>query len=412
MRFLYTLSILIYGLAIRVMSLFQRKAALWVSGRRKIFERLSDFKKSSSAPILWFHCASLGEFEQGRPLIERVKATFPEHRLLLTFFSPSGYEIQKHYPLASLVSYLPLDTPWNAKKFIKTVRPERVFFIKYEYWYNFLSVLARNNIRVYIIAAAFRPRQVFFRWYGTWFRKQLRRITCLFVQNELSFRLLEHHGIKNAIVCGDTRFDRVKAIADHPRHFPEIQKFIDGHPVIIAGSTWPEDEELLIRFTEKKSVGLRFVIAPHEVHPERIQSLIKRIGQSALTYSSLLSAGEVTAEILIIDSIGILSHLYQYATVAYIGGGFGKGIHNILEAAAFGIPVLFGPHYGNFQEAADLIHLKGAFSITSEDELIRKAEELMADPVKYKKAAGAAFSYVKDHTGATDIILDFIQTIQ
>ncbi len=410
MRFLYTLSILFYGLAIRVMSLFRRKAALWTHGRRKIFERLKDFEKSSASPILWFHCASLGEFEQGRPLIEKMKEIFPGHRILLTFFSPSGYGIRRNYPLADHVDYLPLDTPRNARKFVTTIRPERAFFIKYEYWYNFLSVLERNGIPVYIIAAIFRPQQVFFRWYGPWFRKQLRRITCLFVQNESSLHLLDRHGIKNARICGDTRFDRVKAITDHPQQFPAMSKFIAGQAVLIAGSTWPEDEELLIRYIGKRPGGLRFVIAPHEVHPERIRSLIRRIGQPSLTYSSLLSADEVTSPVLIIDTIGILSHLYQYAKLVYIGGGFGKGIHNILEAAAFGKPVLFGPNHQHFQEARDLIRLKGAYPITSADDLIKNANELLMDPVRYGNASEAAYSYVKDHTGATDIILDFIQS--
>ncbi|MBP6977455.1 MAG: glycosyltransferase N-terminal domain-containing protein [Bacteroidales bacterium] len=413
MRLIYTLSILLYGLAIRVMSLSGPKAAQWIHGRRKLFERLDKFAQSSPAPIIWFHCASLGEFEQGRPLMERMRSAYPDHRILLTFFSPSGYSIRKDYPLADHVTYLPLDTPANARKFISIVRPVMAFFIKYEYWYNFLSFLDRSNIPVYIIAAIFRPQQVFFRWYGSWFRRQLRKIACLFVQNESSLRLLEQHGIKNARICGDTRLDRVQAVADHPQQFPAIRRFTAGHSVIIAGSTWPEDEDLLIRFIERRSGNLRFVIAPHEVHPERIQSLIRKVGQPVMTYSSLVSREEEgTSGILIIDTIGVLSHLYQYATLVYIGGGFGRGIHNILEAAAFGKPVFFGPHHQRFQEALDLIRFQGAYCVNSADELIQIAEDLMEDPARYEVAAGAALAYVKNHTGATRIILDFIQSAQ
>lgn len=410
MRIVYTLTILVYGLAIRVASLFNRKAAQWIAGRRNIFVRLQEFRESDPSPVIWFHFASLGEFEQGRSLLERMKEVYPEHRILLTFFSPSGYEIRKNYPLADHVTYLPLDTPRNAKKFVRIARPEMVFFIKYEYWYHFLSFLHQENIPVYIVAAIFRPKQVFFTWYGSWFRRQLGKITCLFVQNESSLELLDHFRIKNAKLCGDTRFDRVNAIAGHPQQFPAIGHFAGGHRLFMAGSTWPEDEELLIRLMDTKPEGLRFVIAPHEVHPERIQSLLQKIGQPAITYSSLADSGKITNGILVIDTMGMLSHLYQYATLVYIGGGFGKGIHNILEAAAFSKPILFGPNYRRFQEATDLIRSGGAVSVATADELIRQVSALITDPILYQRSAEASGAYVQTHTGATEMIIDIVKS--
>lgn len=410
MRLLYTLTILLYGLGIRVASLFNRKAAQWIRGRDHLFKQLQAFRNSSPSRLIWFHCASLGEFEQGRTLIERIRTVYPEHRILLTFFSPSGYEIRKDYPLAGHVTYLPLDTPWNATRFVRMVRPDMAFFIKYEYWYHFLTALHREHIPVYITAAIFRRQQIFFRWYGSWFRQQLGRITCLFVQNESSLELLHRYGIKNARVCGDTRFDRVKAVAEHPQSFPLIGRFAGGHPLLMAGSTWPEDEELLFRLMDAKPGGVRFVIAPHEVHPERIQSLMQKLGPAAVTYSSLSSTGDISAGILVIDTIGMLSHLYQYATLVYIGGGFGKGIHNILEAAAFSKPVLFGPNHLRFREAGDLIHSGGAVSITSSGDLIREVRRLITDPAAYRLASDACGTYVNTHTGATARIIEFVQS--
>ena len=410
MRFFYTLTILFYGLAIQVASLFNRKAAQWIHGRRDLFAGLQEFKRSAPSALIWFHCASLGEFEQGRTLMERIRTVYPGHRILLTFFSPSGYEIRKDYPLAGHVTYLPLDTPRNARRFVQMARPDMAFFIKYQYWYNFLSALHRENIPVYITAAIFRQKQIFFRWYGTWFRKQLGRINCLFVQNESSLELLYRYGITNAIVCGDTRFDRVNAVAEHPLPFPQVEQFASGYPLLMAGSTWPEDEEVLIRLMEAASGRLRFVIAPHEVHTERIQSLLKRIRQPAVTFSSLQGAEAVEAGILVIDTMGMLSHLYQYATVVYVGGGFGKGIHNILEAAAFSKPILFGPNHQRFREAHDLIRSGGAVSISSAEELISAVQKLTGDPGLYKRAADASGRYVKTHTGATDRIIDSVQS--
>lgn len=409
MRFFYTLTILFYGLAIRVASLFNRKAAQWIHGRRDLFAGLQEFKKSAPSPLIWFHCASLGEFEQGRSLMERIRIEYPGHSILLTFFSPSGYEIRKDYPLAGHVTYLPLDTPWNARRFVQMARPDMVFFIKYEYWYNFLSALYREHIPVYITAAIFRQKQLFFRLYGTWFRRQLGKITCLFVQNESSIELLHRYGITNAIVCGDTRFDRVKEIAENPLSFPQVERFASGHPLLMAGSTWPEDEELLIKLMEATSGRLRFVIAPHEIHPERIQSLLKRIRQPAVTLSSMEGTGAVAAGILVIDTMGMLSHLYQYASVVYVGGGFGKGIHNILEAAAFSKPILFGPNHHRFREADDLIRSGGAVSISSAEGLISTVQKLTGDPGLFKRAANASGQYVQTHTGATDKIIDSVR---
>jgi 3-deoxy-D-manno-octulosonic-acid transferase len=410
MRYLYTLTVLLYGLGIRLASLFSTKARLWVGGRKQLFSRLED-QLGKPDKTAWFHCASLGEFEQGRPVIEAFREKHPEFKILLTFFSPSGYEIRKDYPLADIITYLPLDTPSHVKRFLDITRPEMVFFIKYEYWYNFIRQLKQRGIPIYIISGIFRSHQHFFRWYGGWFRKQLQNITCFFLQNKESVELLHSIGIDKALLSGDTRFDRVFAIAARPKAFPLVESFSKEIPVILFGSTWPEDEAVFLPLIRKNNDRAKFIIAPHEVYEERISEIIQKSGITAVRFSDLKEIPDPSVRLIVVDSIGQLSSLYQYADIAYIGGGFGKGIHNILEAATFGLPVIFGSNYQKFLEAKELIDLQGAWSIASSGELEFLVTGLLADESKRKATGAVCMDYIQSHTGATQIILKTLSSI-
>lgn len=423
MTILYTLSIILFGLAIRIGSLFPGKARLWNNGRkgllRKIGEEIKDLPEERFSQVIWFHCASLGEFEQGRPLMERLRERYPQCVIILTFFSPSGYEIRKQTPVADHVWYLPLDTPWNMNRFIRLVRPSMVFFVKYEFWYNALKELRRRDIPVFLVSAAFRPDQVFFRWYGGWFRKQLGNITWFFLQNGEAKSLLETNGIKNFSVTGDTRFDRVAAIAEQPMEYPTVEKFCSGSRILIGGSTWPEDEALILPLIVNRKVQLKYIIAPHEVHETRIASLIESIrktpgmpvGQQAIVrLSGLTTANASKAKVLIVDSIGQLAHLYRYATFALVGGAFGAGLHNILEAVTFGKPVMFGPGHEKFVEAVDLIRLGGAVCVRNPEEARLFVRRLLADPVHLSHMSDVCRIYADSNKGATSRILDSIRT--
>jgi 3-deoxy-D-manno-octulosonic-acid transferase len=407
MPLLYTLSIHFYHFLIRIGSLFNAKAKLWVEGRHNIFDRLQS-EIPQNAKIAWFHCASLGEFEQGRPVIETFRKEHPDFKILLTFFSPSGYEIRRKYDGADWVFYLPIDTPHNANRFLGIVDPAFAAFIKYEYWFNYMKMLNRKGIPLIVISAIFRPGQRFFRWWGGWQREMLSNTSHFFVQNKSSEKLLKNVGINQVTLSGDTRFDRVYEVARQKKPFPLIEKFGEGHKILLAGSTWPQDEEVISSFIRSQPKGVKFIFAPHEVHDQRIQSLISKLPGKCLRFSEANDDNIATTKILIIDSIGILSHLYQYATVAYIGGGFGVGIHNILEAATFGNPVIFGPNYEKFHEAKDLIRLGGAFSISSENQFRDILEKLLTDDGFNQKASRVSIRYVEDKRGATEQIIEFI----
>jgi len=413
MQHIYTILIICYGLAIRVVSVFNNKAALWIKGRKSYWLILEKIfrKEPYNVPgrkLAWFHCASLGEFEQGRPIIEAFRQQHPQYLVLLTFFSPSGYEVRKAYTGADLVLYLPLDTKKNVRRFVDTVKPDIVIYVKYEFWFNFLSYLQRKNIPTLLVSAIFRPDQHFFKGYGEWPRKVLHGFTRIFVQNEDSRELLQFIGIENVEVCGDTRFDRVAAIASAPRVIEIASVFAANKLVMVAGSTWPADEELLFTLVEQNRHHIRFIIAPHEIKPDHIASLMERFGEKAVRFSTTNPEEVKNAEILIIDSIGMLSHLYQYGTLAYIGGGFGAGIHNILEAAAFGLPVFFGPNYHKFSEARELINLKGAFVVNNAANLTSKVDELLSGEDKLKQASAISRNYVLTGQGATATILTYI----
>jgi len=394
-----------------VVAFFDNKARLWSDGRKDFLPRLKsklEIENLQGDPIIWFHCSSLGEFEQGRPVIEKIKTSFPKFRILLTFFSPSGFEIRKNYDRADWVFYLPLDTPGNARKFVQIVNPVMVFFVKYDYWFNYLNELKLKDIPVLLISAVFRPSQYFFQWYGTWFRKQLNAITWFFVQNEISHSLLKTIGMDNAFITGDTRFDRVAEIASAKKDFPLIKEFCGNAQVLIAGSTWEEDENILIPFIHGDFLKMKFIFAPHDTGSGRIQKLCDRIGKSFIKYSELTSENSNTAKILIIDTVGILAYLYRHATIAYIGGGFGVGIHNIQEPITFGIPVFFGPNFHKFKEAVDLISQGGAFSIRTTTEMIQPVSKLISDPEYYSKASAVCRSYVDQNKGSTEKIFQEI----
>ena len=411
MSLLYQIAIFGYSLIIRIASLFNPKANLWIAGRRDIF---SEIKKKTDANLktVWFHAASLGEFEQGRPVIEAFRQKFPGYKILLTFFSPSGYEIRKNYDGADYIFYLPLDTKRNATKFIEAVNPEIAVFIKYEFWFNYLKILHKKNIPAIVISAIFRKEQHFFKWDGGWFRKMLKNISLFFVQNDESKELLNSIGIDNVTVSGDTRFDRVMTIAKNTKSFPLVEKFAGDKVVFLGGSTWPQDEELIRSLTNDTDGKKKFIIAPHEIHKERIESIEKLFSAfQTVRYSKATEQNVAEAKVLIIDGIGFLSGLYQYCYIAYIGGGFGKGIHNILEAATFGKPVIFGPKYEKFQEAKELVELKGAFTVSTAAGLKEISGKLFDDNNYYNKAGEVCRNYVEKKAGATSMIIEGIKDI-
>lgn len=404
MSLLYNFFIYTYLLAIHISAFFNAKAKKWVQGRKQIFRQ---FEKNidTNKKIIWFHCASLGEFEQGRPVMEAFREKHPEFKILVTFFSPSGYEIRKNYKGADYIFYLPMDTRRNARRFIRFVHPELVFFIKYEFWFNYLNYLKINKIPVFLVSGIFRPSQHFFQIYGGWFRRRLQSFSYFFVQNPDSMQLLHRINLESVIISGDTRFDRVFSIASQAKDFPLVKQFAGGNQVFLAGSSWPADEILINELVKQEIPGLKFIIAPHEVHPEHINALLEMLPKPALKFSEANEENIHSTDILVVDSIGILSGLYRYATMAYIGGGFGKGIHNILEAATFGIPVIFGTQYHKFQEAIDLIALNGAFTIKTATELQMVCQSLLFNNDAYQKSADACRQYVENNRGATDKVL-------
>ena len=408
MTFLYYIIIKLYQFSINIAALFGNpKAMLWIAGRKGLIARLESTLKPNERRI-WVHAASLGEFEQGRPLIEKIKEQHPEYKIVLTFFSPSGYEVRKNYTGADYIFYLPADTPSNARRFIDLVNPEKVLFIKYEYWYNYLSTLKRRSIPVYLCSAIFRENQLFFKWYGGWYRKILSLFGHLFVQTANSGELLKKLGYTNVTVTGDTRFDRVYAIATQSREIPEVAAFVGNYPCLIAGSTWEPDEDLLSTYINMESAPIKYIIAPHEIQPSHIERIERSVQKKVVRFSAWKRDQSGNPDVLIIDNIGMLSSLYRYGQVSYIGGGFGKGIHNTLEAATFGLPVLFGPNYHKFQEAKDLIALGGAFSISSQDELNSRLDELFNNVTSLSEAQKTAAEYVKNNIGATELICRYI----
>ena len=394
---------MIYSLAARLISPFNSKAKLWTDGR-KGWEALLRENIGPDNKNIWIHCASLGEFEQGRPLIEAIKKARPEFKIVLTFFSPSGYEVRKNYSVADHVCYLPADTPGNAKKFISLVNPAAVIFVKYEFWDNYTSAIKKNGIPLYLISGIFRVNHHFFRWYGGFFRKILFRFSHIFVQDKQSMDLLKRTGIENVSVAGDTRFDRVVMIADSAKDIPQIEQFKGEERMFLAGSSWRQDEEIIARYINLYPQKMKWVFAPHEIDKPNIDRLEKLFSSEVARFSGFTDRS-ADARILIIDNIGMLSSAYRYASIAEIGGGFGKGIHNVLEAACWGIPVLFGPNHKKFREAVELLSLDGARSFSSFEEFSEIIDNWLSDKNEYSKSAGNALKYVRENTGATGKIL-------
>ena len=401
---IYSLGIYLYAGCIKIASLFNKKARLLVKGHRQIFSTLEN-QVDKAASYLWFHASSLGEFEQGRPLIERIHRKHPECRILLTFFSPSGYEVRKDYKGADIVCYIPFDTPRNVRKFLDNIKIEKAFFIKYEFWPNFLKGLHRRNIEIFSVSSIFRDNQLFFKWYGKSYAKALTYFKHLFVQDRHSKDLLYSIGISDVSIVGDTRADRVIEVAAASKQFPIIEKFVNGNPTFIAGSSWPADEELFIPYFMPKR-DWKLIIAPHEIHEEHLAEIEGRLeGRDCIRLSKATLENIKGYDTLIIDCFGMLSSIYRYGHIAYIGGGFGVGIHNILEAAVFDIPVLFGPNNQRFREAQDLKRLKGGFEITDAYSFRILIDKFISDPGFLKKAGRNAGDYVRSNSGTSDRIL-------
>lgn len=394
----------------RVSALFNPKAAKWLKGRKNIFERLQK-AIPKDAKVIWMHCSSLGEFEQGRPVLEKLRSLYPDHKILLTFFSPSGYEVKKDYDGVDWVFYLPIDSPKNAKRFVEIVHPALIIFVKYEFWYYYLKKIKYRNIPLLLVSALFRKDMSFFKWYGALQRKMLSRFDHLFVQNESSKKLIDKIGLASICsISGDTRFDRVLEIAENFEPIPLIEKFIGSDKCIVAGSTWKEDEEILsqLNLSEKK---IKLIIAPHEINESHLDE-IKKLFPTSATLLELKTGNQqpVTGNVLIINSIGLLSRLYKYASIAYVGGALKPmGVHNVLEAAVYGKPVLFGPYYKKYQEAVELIEAGGGFSFPDINSLKEKKDQLLNNENIYSKTCNASEKYVASKEGATQKIIQFIQ---
>jgi len=403
MKVLYNLGIHIFTALAYLAALFNSKAKLWITGQKNWDIKIREKIKLDDR-TMWIHCASLGEFEQGRPVIEAIKTQVPGLKIVLTFFSSSGYEIRKNYANADCISYLPVDSPGNAERFINLIRPEFVIFIKYEFWNNYISELYNRRIPLYLVSGIFRPEQHFFKWYGSFFRAMLKKFEKLYVQDTVSVDLLAGIGIKNAVLAGDTRFDRVIQLTESAREIPQLDKFRNGEKLFLAGSSWKPDEEIIAQYINRSPEKMKWVFAPHEIDPSNIERLEKLFKVKTVRFSAFDDTNS-DARVLIIDNIGMLSSAYKYAHISAIGGGFGKGIHNILEPACWSVPVVFGPNHLKFREAVELINEKGAMTFNSYAEFSEILDNLLSDEQFYLKSAKSAGEYVKKNIGATALII-------
>ena len=415
---MYNVAIYLYLLGVAVCSLFSKKVRKMWRGERRAVRELRQ-KVDPEAQYVWFHAASLGEFEQGRPLIEELRRRHPQYKILLTFFSPSGYEVRKDYPGADIVIYLPLDTIANARRFLRAIRPVMAFFIKYEFWYNYLHILKHRHVPVYSVSSIFRPGQVFFRWYGSEYGRVLRCFTHFFVQNQVSKDLLAKLKITDVSIVGDTRFDRVLQIKQQAKVLPVVEQFKSSGKVFVAGSSWLPDEEIFIPYFLKEKPDWKLIIAPHvidEAHLQKIEKLLE--GRRVVRYTEMMKCQSPAtnpqspltetpseADVLIIDCFGLLSSIYRYADIAYVGGGFGVGIHNLPEAAVWGVPVFFGPNNQRFQEAQDLKECGGGVEIADYGDFRSKMEVFAGDPSKCQEVGRRAANYIKEKSGATEKVL-------
>ena len=409
MFFLYNILVHFAGFLLKISAVFNPKMKLFVEGRKNIFETLKH-NISTNDKTIWFHAASLGEFEQGLPVVEKIKIKFPSHKIIVTFFSPSGFEVRKNNSVADLTIYLPLDTKENAKLFLELTHPELVFFIKYEYWPNYLNELKKQKTKTYLISGILRENQVFFKWYGGFYRNCLQTFEHFFVQNESSKKLLQSLGYQNVKISGDTRFDRVVSILERDNSLGFIEEFKKNTTTIVIGSSWPKDEELLVNFINQSSENVKFIIAPHNIKSEQIQELKKSISKSVILFSEKDSKKLNEYAVLIIDTIGILTKIYSYADIAYVGGGFGNpGVHNILEPATFGIPIVIGPNYAHFAEATALVGLEGCVSISNQNELNDAFSNLILNRDIRHEKGHICSTFVQMNKGATAVILKHIE---
>ncbi len=412
MLFVYNLIVVLADFILKIVALFSKKIKLFVEGRKLVFKILSNKIKYYDKTI-WFHSASLGEYEQGLPVMERMKSRFPNHLIVLTFFSPSGYEVRKNNTIADVTVYLPLDTQSNVEQFMKIVRPDMAFFIKYEYWPNYLKALQNREIPTYLISGIFREKQVFFKWYGGFYRKALDAFEHFFVQNSVSKEMLLKLGKTNVTVSGDTRFDRVSAILNQNNQLDFIDKFKNNTLTIVAGSSWPKDEALLVNYINSSNNG-KFIIAPHNINKDQIADLKNQIAKKTILFSSInlndLGDSKLAEhDVLIIDTIGILTKIYSYADIAYVGGGFGKpGVHNILEPATFGVPIIIGPNYSHFAEATALVKMNGSISITNQDELNETFDKLIQNSDLRLEKGHICSTFVEMNKNATETIMNYI----
>lgn len=415
MNQIYNLIVIIVAQLLKIIALFSPKMKLFVDGRKTVFQTLSD-KIQSSDKTIWFHAASLGEYEQGLPVIEAIKQQFPNHKIVVTFFSPSGYEVRKNNTVADVTVYLPLDTISNAKHFIELVHPEIAFFIKYEYWPNYLNELKNQNIKTYLISGILRENQAFFKWYGEFYRNALQTFDYFFVQNESSKTLLQSIGFNNVKVSGDTRFDRVVSILERDNSLDFIEQFKNNKTTIVIGSSWPKDEILLVNYINQSSDDVKFIIAPHNIKQEQISNLKNQIQKKTILYSEKdemlkqVQHDKTEAfQVFIIDTIGILTKIYSYADIAYVGGGFGNpGVHNILEPATFGVPVVIGPNYSHFAEATALVNMEGCISIQNQIQLNEAFDLLLRNEDERLEKGHICSTFVQMNKGATQTIINHI----
>ncbi len=406
MYWLYQIFVYAYTLGLRIAALFNPKARRWVEGRKHLISRIRR-EVVTNDPIVWFHCASLGEFEQGRPVMESIKRNYPGTKIFLTFFSPSGYEVQKNYQGADWVYYLPPDTPRNARLLVRHLKPVMAFFVKYEFWFNYIDALYKMKVPTLFFSVIFRPSQHYFSWWGMWFRRQFQKVTYFFVQDEKSADLLESIGVNHAEVAGDTRFDRVLSLVNNAQPFEKIEQFKRQSPLFVGGSTWPVDEQLLLKVMQQAPIELKLLLAPHLVDEAHIEAIQKKFAPfHPVLYTQMPDVWPTDCRVLIVNTIGLLSQLYQYAHLAYIGGGFGVGIHNLPEAAAYGVPVVFGPNHLRFKEAIDLKQVEGGFAVSTENEGVEIILDLLTNKTKLNHAGSHARNYIRENSGATSAIMD------
>jgi 3-deoxy-D-manno-octulosonic-acid transferase len=405
---LYNLIVHFAGFLLKIMALFSPKMKLFLDGRKVVFPVLEQKIKATDKTI-WFHAASLGEYEQGLPVIEKIKEQFPLHKIVVTFFSPSGYEVRKNNTVADVTVYLPLDTKKNAQQFLKLIHPDLVFFIKYEYWPNYLFELKKSNTKTYLVSGILRPNQLFFKWYGGFYRDALDAFTYFFVQNETSKKLLQQLGKTNIAVSGDTRFDRVTTILEKDNSLDFISDFKDNTLTIVVGSSWPKDEDFIVNFINSNTLNIKFIIAPHNIKEDQIQQLKNSITKKTILFSQKEGKQLADFDVFIIDTIGILTKIYSYADIAYVGGGFGNpGVHNVLEPATFGVPIVIGPNYSHFAEAIALVNMDACVSVNNQKELNEALENLIHNDDIRNEKGHMCSTFVQMNKGATAIILKHI----